>query len=56
MENLELTKEELDVIKGLVEKERVYLGSLNFGATDKELADLRIIAPLNFKVKQLWKK
>jgi hypothetical protein len=52
---LELTKQEAQILKKLVEQEREYLGTLNFDATDNELNDLRTIAPLNYKIKELCK-
>lgn len=51
--NLELTKEELIIIKRLVKEERVQLGALNFESTTKEYEDLKVIAPLNYKLKEI---
>lgn len=53
MIKLELTKEELDILKELVKDKREDLGKLNFDASNKELKQLRTIAPLNFKLKEL---
>ena len=52
---LELTIQELELIKELVQDKRKQLGTLNFDATNKELEDLRTIAPLNYKLKELCK-
>jgi len=53
MIKLELNKDELEILKELVKDKREQLGKLNFDATNKELQELRIIAPLNYKLKEL---
>ena len=52
---LELTKEEAQILQELVKNKREDLGKLNFDATNKELNQLRTIAPLNYKIKELCK-
>ena len=51
----EITKEELVIFKKLVQVRKEELGMLNFDATDEELAELRALAPLNYKLKELCK-
>jgi len=49
--NIDLKKEEIEIIKELVSIERKQLSSLNFSATKEEVDKIRILAPLEFKLK-----
>ncbi len=51
----EITKEELVIFKKLVRDRKEELGALNFEASRKEIAELREIAPLNYKLTELCK-
>ena len=55
MINLKLTKEEFDILNSIINERRNDLSSLNFEASKLEVKELRELAPLHYKIKQICK-